>query len=93
MGILSWIYGKGLAGAISADVLKKYTAIKSQHPQEDDEKILERVWNFWLTLNEEKIKTEDDEHKNVRLKIVKERHEGKSELDLLRKESYNLFNL
>jgi hypothetical protein len=93
MSILSWIFGKGLAGAISADILKKYTAIKSQHPEENNEKILERVWNFWLTLNEEKIKTEDDKHKAVRLSIIKDQHDGKSKLDSLLKESNSLFNL
>lgn len=93
MSILSWIFGKGLAGAISSDLLKKYIAIKSQHPQENDEKILVRVWNLWLTLNEKIIKTEDDEQKIVRLKIIKDQHDGKTELDSLLKESNSLFTL
>ena len=92
MSILSWIFGKGLAGAISSDLLKKYTAIKSQHPQEDDKKILARVWNIWLTLNEEKIRTEDDEHKIVRLSIIKEQHDGKSALNAFSK-CKSLFDL
>lgn len=93
MSILSWIFGKSLAGAISSDLFEKYIAIKSQHPQEDDEKTLVRLWNFWITLNEEIIKTEDDEQKIVRLNIIKDQHDGKTELDSSLKESNSLFTL
>lgn len=81
MCILSWLSGKGIAGAISSDIVKKYLATKSQHPDESDENILVRVWNFWLTLNEEKIISENDEHKIVRLNIIKEQNEGKTALN------------
>jgi hypothetical protein len=40
MSFLSWLFGKGIAGAISSDLVKKYLGIKSQHPHEEDEKIL-----------------------------------------------------
>ena len=83
MSFLSWLFGKGIAGAISSDLLKKYLGIKSQHPNEEDEKILELVWNFWLTLNADKIQTEDDEDKIVRLSIIKEKNDKKAAVDLL----------
>ena len=93
MSILSWIFGKGLAGAISTDLLRKYVAIQSQHPQENNKKILARLWNLWLTLNEEKIKMEDGKNKAVRLNIIKEQHDGKSRLDSLLKKNYSLLSL
>lgn len=63
MNFLSWLFGKGIAGAISSDLVKKYLGIKSQHPNEEERKILERVWNFWLTLNADKIQAEDGDPK------------------------------
>jgi len=81
--ILSWLFRKGLAGAISSDLLKKYSGIKAQWPNEDEEKILVRVWNLWLTLNANKIQTEDDEHKIARLSIIKEKNDMKTEIDSL----------
>ena len=81
MGILRWLYGKGIAGAISIDLIKKYLAIKAKHPEEDNEKILSRVWNYWLTLNEEHIIAEDGRNKIVRLKIIKDRIESKTGVD------------
>ena len=83
MSFLSWLFGKGIAGAIASDLLKKYFGIKSQHPNEEDEKILERVWNFWMTLNADKIQTEDDEDKIVRLSIIKEKNDKKTAVDSL----------
>jgi len=83
MSFLSWLFGKGIAGAISSDLLKKYLGIKSQHPNEEDEKILERVWNFWLTLNADKIQTEGDEDKIARLSIIKEKNDKKTAVDSL----------
>ena len=73
MGFLSWLFGKGIAGAISSDLVKKYLGIKSRHSNEKDEEIFERVWNFWLTLNADKIQTEDGEDKILRLSIIKEK--------------------
>ena len=83
MSFLSWLFGKGIAGAISSDLLKKYLGIKSQHPNEEDEKILERVWNFWLTLNADKIQNEGDEDKIARLSIIKEKNDKKTAVDSL----------
>jgi len=83
MSFLSWLFGKGIAGAISSDLLKKYLGIKSQHPNEEDEKILERVWNLWLTLNADKIQTEDDGDKIARLSIIKEKNDKKTAVDSL----------
>ena len=83
MSFLSWIFGKGLAGAISSDLLKKYLGIKSQHANEEDEKILELVWNFRLALNADKIQAGSDDHKIVRLSIIKEKNDKKSEFDSL----------
>lgn len=88
MSFLSWLFGKGIAGAISSDLLKKYLGIKSQHPNEEEREILERVWNFWLTLNADKIQTEDGEDKIVRLSIIKENNDKKTAFD-----SKSLFNL
>ena len=78
MSFLSWLFGKGIAGAISSDLVKKYFRIKSQNPHEDDKKILERVWNFWLTLNATNIQTEDSEDKIARLNIIKEKNDKKT---------------
>ena len=83
MSFLSWLFGKGIAGAISSDLLKKYLGIKSQHPNEEDEKILERVWNFWLTLNADKIQNEGDEDKIARLSIIKVKNDKKTAVDSL----------
>lgn len=83
MSLLSWIYGKGIAGAISSDLIIKYLGIKSQHPAEGDSEILVRLWNFWLTLNAEKIEIEDGEDKNIRLHIIKEKNEKKTGIDSL----------
>ena len=88
MDFLSWLFGKGIAGAISSDLVKKYFGIKSQHPNEEEREILERVWNFWLTLNADKIQTEDGEDKIVRLSIIKENNDKKTAFD-----SKSLFNL
>ena len=88
MGFLSWLFGKGIAGAISSDLVKKYLGIKSRHPNEEERTILERVWNFWLTLNADKIQTEDGEDKIVRLSIIKENNDKKTAFD-----SKSLFNL
>lgn len=93
MSLLSWLFGKGIGGAISSDLVKKYLGIKSQHPHEEDEKILERVWNFWLTLNADKIQTEDVEDKITRLSIIKEKNDKKTAPDSLTplKSLFNLY--
>ena len=53
-----------------------------------------RVWNFWLTLNEEKIIAEDDEHKIVRLNIIKEQKDGKKAVNsFLKYKNESLFDL
>jgi len=88
MSFLSWLFGKGIAGAISSDLVKKYLGIKSQHPNEEEREILERVWNFWLTLNADKIQAEDGEDKIVRLSIIKENNDKKTVFN-----SKSLFNL
>jgi hypothetical protein len=88
MSFLSWLFGTGIAGAISADLVKKYLGIKSRHLNEKEREILERLWNFWLTLNAEKIQTEDGEDKIVRLSIIKENDDKKTTFN-----SKSLFNL
>jgi len=92
MGIMNWLYGKGIAGAISNDLIKKYLMIKAQHPEENEESILNLVWNYWLSLNAEHIIAEDGRDKVVRLQIIKERIEAKNELDALIKHR-SLFDL
>ena len=62
--------------------------MKSQHPNEEDKEILERVWNFWLTLNADKIRAEDSEDKIVRLSIIRENNDKKAAFV-----SKSLFNL
>ena len=93
MGFLGWLYSKGIAGAIAKDLITKYRAIKEQHPSEADRDILIRVWNFWLTLNENAIRREDGEHKIARLEIIKERRTGTSESDDLSSDSDSLLRL
>lgn len=88
MNFSSWLFGKGIAGAISSDLVKKYLGIKSQHPNEEERKIIKRVWNFWLTLNAGKIQAEDGEDKIVRLSIIKENNDKKIAFD-----SKSLFSL
>jgi hypothetical protein len=83
MGIFDWIFRKGLAGAISTDLIINYLAIRSQYSNEEDKKIVKRVWGLWLYMNEAVILSENDEHKTVRLQIIKEQHDGKTVLDTL----------
>lgn len=78
MGFRSWILGKGLADSIANDLLIKYLAIKRKYPKEEEKLILERVWNFWITLNEGTISKEDSEDKVTRLEIIKNKHEENS---------------
>lgn len=70
--MIIWLYDKGLAGLIARDLCNKYIAIKGKYSSESEEKVVERVWNFWLTLNEEPIRQEDGLDKNVRLDLMKE---------------------
>lgn len=78
MGIRIWILGKGLAGSIANDLLKKYLVLKNKYPYEEEKLILERVWNIWITLNEEPIRREDSEDKVIRLETVKDRSDNSS---------------
>lgn len=92
MSLLSWLFKKGIAGAISTDLVNKYLGIKSRHPNEEDKIILERLWNLWLTLNEDIIQGENDLDKIARLNIMKEEYENKSSIDSLANFK-NLFDL
>lgn len=92
MSFLSWLFKKGIAGAISTDLANKYLGIKSRHPNEEDKIILERLWNIWLTLNENVIQEENDLDKIARLSIMKEEYENKSSVDSLANFK-NLFDL
>lgn len=78
--MFKWLANKGLAGAISRDLCNKYLSIKKKHPSEDEEKILMRVWNLYLTLNEEAILREDGLEKAMRFEIVKEKNANSSAL-------------
>ncbi|MGE5606871.1 MAG: hypothetical protein ACM3YE_14435 [Bacteroidota bacterium] len=93
MAFLSWLFGKGLAVAISKDLCIKYLGIKRQFPNESEEKLLIRVWNLWLTLNEEPIGVEDSEDKAARLEIIKEKYDGSNKLDNLLLQSKSLLDL
>lgn len=73
--LFRWLANKSLVGAISRDLCNKYLKIKERHPSEDEEKILKRVWNLYLTLNEDAILIEDGIDKAVRLNIMKEQHD------------------
>ncbi|MGB7296555.1 MAG: hypothetical protein WBC70_13290, partial [Candidatus Aminicenantales bacterium] len=75
MSVLFHLFKKRLPGAIARDLNKKYMAVKRRHPGENDAKLLERVWNLYITLNEEAIRAEDGEDKIIRLDIIKERIE------------------
>lgn len=74
MGIMVWFYKFGLPGAITKDLLKKYLVFKRGYPHDSEGMLLQRVWDFWLILNEEAIEKEDGIDKRVRLKIVKDRY-------------------
>jgi hypothetical protein len=93
MNMWAWLFRKGIAGAISVDLIKKYMAIKSRHPDEPEDHIVARTWDLWLTLNENHILLENDAHKTARLEIVKERLSGKSQVDAILKEQQTLFSL
>lgn len=67
MGFFSWLLGKGLAGAISKDLCVKYLRLRKKFPNEAIESTIIRVWNLWLTLNEDAIRRQDSEDKIVRL--------------------------
>jgi len=66
---------KRICGAIARDLNKKYLRIKNMHPGENEINILIRVWNLYLTKNEELIRAEDGEDKIIRLDIIKEQHD------------------
>lgn len=70
LAILKWLLNKGLARAIAKDLAKKYIKLKDMYPLEEESKIVDRVWNFWLTLNKEEILKSNDEHHIVRLNIM-----------------------
>lgn len=89
----AWLYRKGIAGAISGDLIKKYITIKSRHPDEPEDHIVARAWDLWLALNEKHILQENDPHKTARLQIVKEKLTGKSEVDALLNGQQTLFSL
>jgi len=84
VGIKSWLFGHGLAGAISKDLCTKYLSFKNRYPNDNESKILERVWQYWLALNEEAIMTEDGIDKRVRLKVIKDKNEGTDSSGLTR---------
>jgi hypothetical protein len=97
MGLDGFLLKKGIVGLIAKDLNIKYAGIKKQHPTEQDDKLLIRVWNLYLTLNEEKIRAEDGEDKIFRLDNTKERHDNVGqpgyEFDslLLPKDLFDLF--
>ena len=72
MGVLSFLFGMGMPGLITKDLLKIYFYIKSRWPDENEEMILERVWSLWMTKNEEGILNEDDEDKKIRYTLTKQ---------------------
>lgn len=79
MGFLSWLFGKGIAGAISSNLVQQYLDIKSQYPNEEDERTVERVWNLWLTLNSDSIQGGDDEDRIARLTLVRRRNDKETQ--------------
>lgn len=89
----AWLFKKGIAGAISVDLIKKYIATKARHPDEAEDRVVARVWDLWLTSNEKHILQESDLHKSVRLDIIKERLSGKSHVDAFLKQRQTLFSL
>lgn len=67
----SWLLRKGLVGAISRDLALKYLTIKRQNSSLEEQEIVERVWQLWLSLNEIHIKNERDQDKYIRLEALK----------------------
>jgi hypothetical protein len=63
---LGWLFGRGIGGAISTDLIEKYLAIKSRHPDEREDQILGRVWNLWLAVNEKHTISKHNLDKAVR---------------------------
>jgi len=79
LGILNWFYSKGLAGAIAKDLIKKYLKLRNMYPLEEESKLVDRVWNFWLTLNKEHIIQSKDEQYIIRLEIMEDKYENNKE--------------
>ncbi len=82
MGLLSWLYGKGILSSISKDLIKKYLKLKYHYPSEDEKTILMRLWTGWLTLNEKPIRAEDGAAKVFRLNLMIEEIIPSTESDL-----------
>ena len=75
VGIHAFLLTRGIVRAITKDLITKYLAMRHRFGDEEEQVTLERVWNFWLTLNEEKINNDKDYDMKVRLEIIKERYE------------------
>jgi len=75
MKFFHYLLKKGMPGAISRDLNIKYMAMKQLHPKDNEEHTLERIWNFYLTLNEEAIRAKDGKDKIIRLDVIKERYD------------------
>ncbi len=88
--MFSWLADKTIIGAISRDICSKYLKIKDLHPIEDESKIIERVFNYYLTLNEEAIRTEDELEKILRLDLIKDKYFSLTKVE---KSVYTLFDL
>lgn len=86
--MLKQLFSRGLPGAISRDLLKKYLLFKKKYLEENEESILNRIKKFWLTLNKQKILTKDSEDKQIRLQIIEDSWFNKND-----RESSSLYNI
>ena len=89
----SWLLRRGLVGAISRDLALKYLTIKRQDSSLDEQEIVERVWQLWLSLNEIHIKNERDQDKYIRLEALKQYDTNMPSVSALLKSSRSLLDV
>lgn len=83
MGIRAWWMSIGIVGAIAKDIIKKYLMVTSKFPEETEKEKFQRTLEYWLTLNEQKIRRENNEEKISRLDVVIEQYFVSNLKDLL----------
>lgn len=91
--LFSWLLRKGLVGAISRDLALKYLTIQRQNPNLEEEDIVERVWQLWLSLNEIHIKNEKDQEKFIRLEVLNQQETNTPNLSALKMSRRSLLDV
>lgn len=93
MKMFRWLFRKGIASAISTDIIGKYFIIKSEQPEHNECDVVTHTWNLWLSINEKHICSERNLDKIVRLDIIKEKMEGRSNVGAWSKQHQTLLSL